>query len=113
MGNVQVAPFHPLFQFEGSDLDGIDNYTNRSPYPIFHLLREDEVAQAVDQLDGDAGKVWKRNIGLLEAMQQELGMDAFRQIMKGDLDEKANLWLKTKDLLRRFRLRLGAQKQSE
>ena len=113
VGKVQVAPFHPLFQFDGSDPDDIDNYTNRSPYPIFHILREDEVAQAVDQLDGDAGKVWKRNIALLEAIQQDMGADTFQQILKGDLDERSGLWWKRRDLLQRFRLQFGSQKQSD
>ncbi len=37
--DLQIAPFHPFFEFEGSGADGVDNYTNRSPYPIFHILR--------------------------------------------------------------------------
>ena len=42
-GEVQISPFHPLFQFEGSGCKGIDNYTNRSPFPMFHILREVEL----------------------------------------------------------------------
>ena len=59
-GVVQIAPFHPQFEFEGSGFDGVDNYTNRSPYPMFHILRENEVAGAVDKLGGDASKVRRR-----------------------------------------------------
>jgi len=59
-GVVQIAPFHPQFEFEGSGIDGVDNYTNRSPYPMFHILRENEVAGAVDKLGGDASKVRSR-----------------------------------------------------
>lgn len=59
-GVVQIAPFHPQFEFEGSGADGVDNYTNRSPYPMFHILRENEVAGAVDKLGGDASKVRRR-----------------------------------------------------
>lgn len=47
-GILQVAPFHPRFQFEDTDVDDITNYTNRSPFPILHLLREDSVTRAVE-----------------------------------------------------------------
>jgi uncharacterized protein len=70
-GDIQVAPFHPFFEFEGSGSYGVDNLTNRSPYPIFHILREEDVGKAVDALQGDASKVWKRNVRLLEALEDE------------------------------------------
>ena len=38
-GLVQIAPIHPMFEFAGSGKDGVDNYINRSPYPMFHILR--------------------------------------------------------------------------
>lgn len=47
-GILQVAPFHPQFQFEDTDVDDVTNYTNRSPFPILHLLREDSVTRAVE-----------------------------------------------------------------
>jgi uncharacterized protein len=47
-GILQIAPFHPQFQFEGTDADDITNFTNRSPYPTLHLLREDSVSRAVE-----------------------------------------------------------------
>ncbi len=47
-GILQVAPFHPQFQFEGTEPDDITNFTNRSPYPTLHLLREDSVTRAVE-----------------------------------------------------------------
>ncbi|GKY98246.1 hypothetical protein MPSEU_000782300 [Mayamaea pseudoterrestris] len=83
-GVIQVAPFHPLFQFEGSEPDSVDNWTNRSPYPLFHILREDEVTLAVDRLDGDAGKVWRRNAGLIQAMEKDFGSDGLQDIMRGE-----------------------------
>jgi hypothetical protein len=103
---VQVAPFHPLFQFAGSGPDAVDNWTNRSPYPIFHILREEEVTKAVDFLDGDAGKVWKRNVNLLHALEDELGPEAVQRVMEGksDVDEK----VKSQAILRRFKLQLGS-----
>jgi len=106
IGQVQVAPFHPLFQFEGSNVDGVDNWTNRSPYPIFHILREEEVSKAVDRLDGDAGKVWKRNVNLLHTMQEELGKDTFEQILLGQTNDKT-IRSKVQAILRRFKVQLG------
>lgn len=81
--DIQIAPFHPKFEFDGSGSDGVDNYTNRSPYPIFHILREDEVGRAVDLLDGDASKVWRRNVELLESLGEELEPDELRQVIAG------------------------------
>ncbi|GAX12667.1 hypothetical protein FisN_13Lh139 [Fistulifera solaris] len=102
-GQVQVAPFHPFFQFEGSGTDNSDNWTNRSPYPIFHILREDEVTRAVDKIGGDAGLVWKRNVELLEMIEKELGTTALEQIMTSNTDTK--LTQKKGDILRRLRAR--------
>ena len=64
--------------------DSIDNYTNRSPYPTFHVLREAEVEKAVDVLEGNAETVWKRNVDLLEAME-----DLFNKKTNGN-DENDN-----------------------
>lgn len=97
--DVQIAPFHPLFEFEGSGSDGIDNYTNRSPYPIFHILREEEVGRAVDLLDGDASKVWRRNVEFLEALGDELENDQFQQVMVGKPVD-TTIQEKVKDILR-------------
>jgi uncharacterized protein len=82
-GIVQVAPFHPQFCFAGSAPDQPDNYTNRSPYPMIHILREDDVSKAVDSLpDGDAGLVWSRNVELLNDIAQQLPND-FTTICQG------------------------------
>ena len=69
-GIVQIAPFHPDFQFEGTDSDDISNYTNRSPYPTLHLIREDSIAKAA-QASPDASAMYERNIALLEKMGHE------------------------------------------
>lgn len=69
-GIVQIAPFHPDFQFEGTDSDDIGNYTNRSPYPTLHLIREDSIAKAA-QAFPDASAIFERNISLLEKMGHE------------------------------------------
>ena len=103
-GQVQVAPFHPLFEFAGSGKEGIDNYTNRAPYPIFHVLREQEVETAVDKLGGDASRVWKRNVELLEDMQETLGSEqGVKDAMAGKRDMKA----KVDEVLKRHRFKAG------
>lgn len=47
-GVYQVASFHPEFTFEGTDDDDAANYTNRSPHPMLHILREDSITQALE-----------------------------------------------------------------
>ena len=69
-GIVQIAPFHPDFQFEGTEADDISNYTNRSPYPTLHLIREDSIAKAAEAFP-DASAIFHRNIALLEKMGHE------------------------------------------
>jgi len=64
-GVLQVASFHPQYQFEGVAADDASNYTNRAPYPILHLLREDSVARAVDAFP-DPDVIVERNIQTLD-----------------------------------------------
>ena len=59
-GELQIASFHPRYQFEGSEADDIENYTNRAPYPILHLLREASIERAVDAFP-DAADIYERN----------------------------------------------------
>lgn len=66
-GVIQIAPFHPDFYFEGTEADDIGNYTNRSPYPTLHLIREDSIAKAAETF-ADPSEVFERNIALLEKM---------------------------------------------
>jgi hypothetical protein len=51
-GELQVASFHPLYRFAGTGAQDIENYTNRSPYPMLHLLREASIARAVTSFPG-------------------------------------------------------------
>ncbi|QEY25667.1 DUF1415 domain-containing protein [Neisseria zalophi] len=69
-GVIQIAPFHPDFQFEGTDADDITNYTNRSPYPTLHLIREDSISKAAEAFP-DAEAVFGRNMALLTEMGKE------------------------------------------
>ncbi|MBL8309333.1 MAG: DUF1415 domain-containing protein [Burkholderiales bacterium] len=66
-GILQVASFHPKFQFAGTDADDISNYTNRAPYPTLHLLREDSVERAVAAFP-DEMEIAERNIETLEKL---------------------------------------------
>jgi uncharacterized protein len=60
-GIYQIASFHPTYIFEGSSEDDPSNYTNRSPYPMLHLLREESVSRAIDSFPGTE-KIPQRNI---------------------------------------------------
>ena len=64
-GVVQLASFHPKFQFDGTELDDIGNYTNRAPFAILHLLREESVARAVEAFP-QAETIFEENIKTLE-----------------------------------------------
>ncbi len=69
-GMLQLASFHPQFQFAGSVADDIANATNRAPYPTLHLLREDSVSRAVEALP-DAHTIFQRNIEVLRRLGAE------------------------------------------
>lgn len=69
-GILQVASFHPQFQFENTDVDDITNYTNRSPYPTLHLLREDSVERAVAAFPEEL-EIASANIETLEKLGHE------------------------------------------
>ncbi|MFA7482881.1 MAG: DUF1415 domain-containing protein [Vulcanimicrobiota bacterium] len=71
-GIYQIASFHPQYQFSGTGPDDPENYTNRSPYPLLHILREDSVTQATDSYSG-VEQIPERNISLMnEKGQAEL-----------------------------------------
>jgi len=66
-GVLQVATFHPDFRFEDTAPDELGNWTNRAPYPVIHLLREAEVADAIDRFP-DTLTIPETNVERLEAM---------------------------------------------
>lgn len=66
-GVIQIASFHPKFEFAGSEADDIANYSNRSPYPVLHLLREASIDRAVAAFP-DAADIYERNIETLEKL---------------------------------------------
>lgn len=69
-GIFQIASLHPQYEFAGSDPDEIANYTNRSPYPTLHLLRESSIDRAVAAFP-DAASIFERNIETMEKLGHE------------------------------------------
>lgn len=66
-GILQIASFHPQFQFAGTAEDDVTNCTNRTPYPTLHLLREDSIDRAVEAFP-EAEEIFERNIEVLEKL---------------------------------------------
>jgi hypothetical protein len=66
-GVIQLASFHPQFQFDGTEPDDISNYTNRAPFAILHLLREASVEKAVEAFP-EAEAIFEQNIDTLEKL---------------------------------------------
>lgn len=78
-GELQVASFHPQYQFEGTEPDDITNFTNRSPYPTLHLLREDSIDRAVAAFPKPES-IFDTNMETLE----KLGIEGWRKLgLKG------------------------------
>ena len=69
-GVLQIASFHPQYQFEGTEPDDAENLSNRSPHPTLHLLREDSVDRAVASFP-EAEMIYERNIQSLRALGAE------------------------------------------
>lgn len=84
-GEIQVASFHPEYQFAGTDIDDISNYTNRAPYPTLHLLRETSVERAVDAFP-EAAQIFDKNMRTL----QQLGLDGWQKLLgEGDQQKQS------------------------
>lgn len=75
-GILQVASFHPQYQFAGAAPDDVSNYTNRAPYPTLHLLREDSVERAVAAFP-DPDVIVERNIETLD----KLGIEGWTRLL--------------------------------
>ncbi len=69
-GILQIAGFHPDYCFADSEPDDMANYTNRSPHPMLHLLRESSVERAVAAFP-DAADIFERNIETLRSIGPE------------------------------------------
>lgn len=75
-GILQVASFHPQYQFAGVAPDDVSNYTNRAPYPTLHLLREDSVERAVAAFP-DPDVIVERDIETLD----KLGIEGWTRLL--------------------------------
>jgi len=80
-GVLQVASFHPDYRFADTAPDDAGNLTNRAPWPILHLLREDSLDRAVAAYPDPDGII-ERNI----ATMRELGIEGFHRLLAGDTD---------------------------
>jgi hypothetical protein len=77
-GEIQIASFHPQYQFAGTDEDDITNFTNRSPYPTLHLIREASIDRAVAAFP-DAEDILEANM----ATMNQLGLQGWEDLNVG------------------------------
>ena len=77
-GEIQIASFHPQYQFAGTDEDDITNFTNRSPYPTLHLIREASIDRAVAAFP-DAEDIFEANM----ATMNQLGLQGWQDLNVG------------------------------
>ena len=83
-GVYQIASFYPDYQFEGTESGAAENYTNRSPFPMLHLLREASLEAAIDSFP-DVDGIPQRNIELME----QLGAEKMRKTLAACFGESA------------------------
>ena len=76
-GLIQVASFHPSYQFNGTNAEDVENYTNRSPYPMLHLLKESSVTWAVDNFP-NVEEIPANNVKTM----QELGLEKVKALVE-------------------------------
>ena len=76
LGVFQIASFHPDYQFADTQADDAENYTNRSPYPLLHILREDSLARAIKHTS-DVDQIPLRNIQKMNQLGAEKLKDLF------------------------------------
>jgi len=76
-GVYQIASFHPHYQFGGTEPDDVENYTNRSPYPMLHLIREESLERGIANYP-DSDHIPERNIELLNS----LGRDKMQALLQ-------------------------------
>ncbi|HKY02003.1 MAG TPA: DUF1415 domain-containing protein, partial [Burkholderiales bacterium] len=74
-GVLQVASFHPEYRFADTEADDISNYSNRSPYPMLHLLREESIDKAVEVFP-EAETIYLKNMETL----RKLGIEGWRAL---------------------------------
>ena len=82
-GVYQIASFHPHYRFDGTESDDAENYTNRSPYPMLHIIREESLARAIAE-SANVDQIPARNIALMNKM----GQDKLRTLLQACINEK-------------------------
>jgi len=83
--DIQLATFHPEYQFAGTEVADVTNYTNRSPYPVIQLLRVPQVTEAIARVNGNTDFVWKNNIKRMKL----LGLTEVKRLQAEIFDQAA------------------------
>lgn len=85
---VQMASFHPQYQFAGTEVEAAENYTNRSPFPILHLLRVADMTKAIKNFEDQTGKttdaIWQANIETMRSMGVEDCRTLFNSLLTAE-----------------------------
>jgi hypothetical protein len=85
-GVIQIASLHPEYQFAGTQANDVTNFTNRSPYPTLHLLREDSIDRAVAAFP-NAEAIFEVNMQTME----ELGVEGWAALKVGPTTESSDM----------------------
>jgi len=86
-GIYQIASFHPDYHFAGTEIDDVENYSNRSPLPLLHLIREDSLAEAVAHYPKPE-HIPERNIALLKKLGKDHIATVFKSHFKTNKDQE-------------------------
>ena len=81
-GVYQIASFHPHYRFDGTESDDAENYTNRSPYPMLHIIREESLARAIAE-SANVDQIPARNIALMN----KLGLARLRTLLQACIND--------------------------
>jgi len=82
-GVYQIASFHPHYRFDGTGSDDAENYTNRSPYPMLHIIREESLAGAIAE-SANVDQIPARNIALMDKLGQARLRTLLQACINGD-----------------------------
>lgn len=84
--DIQIATFHPNYKFENTKSTQVENYTNRSPYAMIHLLRVNDVYSAIEQYKGQTQMVYEKNIKLMNS----IGLENMKLMLKEIINDANN-----------------------
>lgn len=85
--SIQLASFHPSYQFADTEKEDVTNYTNRSPFPVIHLLRIADVREAIESYEktkGATDAIYEKNMQLM----RDLGTQEMRRKLQGLTESK-------------------------